>query len=294
MIFQKLMQRAESARMLQRLGVGSRAEVPPRARRALLGGAAERLRATRIGNRLASYAEKAHPSLPFSDVVALLLASAVAGGLAGRALFGGSALAFAGALAGPVALDRFGVRIGVRRTLRLEQQLPDALALQAAALRAGHSIVRSLRVVAGESRPPLRDEVSLTLGDIDIGRSLDESIRRMTKRMPSRDFGLWVTAMQVQRVTGGDLSKVLESLASQIRDRAHMRAEVRALTAQARLSGMVVALAPAAFFLLLSVTARQQMRILYTTPLGLLLLALGISMQVAGFVGIRWILRVKP
>lgn len=292
----RVSRRADASRLLSKLGTSEGAGTSrrgARSERSLLSGPSERFRATAAGGRLASYTAKVHPTIPFSDVVALLLASVVGGGLAGALLFGGGPLVIVAALGGPVVIDRIMVRLGGRRIHRLEQQLPDALALQSAALKAGHSLVRSLRVVGRDSKSPLAEEVALTVSEIDLGRSVEETIQTMSRRLHSRDVALWVTAMQVHRITGGDLSKILEGLASQIRERTHMRSEVRALTAQARLSGLVVAVAPACFFILLSVTARDQMRVLYTTKLGLLFLTLGLVMQAGGFLWIRWLLRPK-
>lgn len=292
----KVSLRAEASRVLAKLGpseTSGASSMLSSSRRSLLLVPSERFRRTPPGAGLASYAERVHPTIPFSDVVALLLASVVGGALAGSLLFRGGPLVVVAALGGPVFLDRIMIRLSGRRTYRLEQQLPDALALQSAALKAGHSLVRSLRVVARESKPPLSDEVFLTVSDVDLGRAVEEAIQKLSRRVQSRDVGLWVTAMQVHRVTGGDLSKILEGLASQIRERSHMKSEVRALTSQARLSGLVVALAPAGFFVLLSITAREQMRVLYTTKLGFLFLASGLLMQAGGFLWIRWLLRTR-
>lgn len=283
----------DAAAVRARLGASSSAALPARERRPLLDGLARALEETRAGARLAAYGARVHPSLPFSDLLALAVAGVIGGGLSGWLLFGGGPLAVLSAIGGPVAVDRVMVRIGGRRALRLEQQLPDALALAASALRAGHSLVRALRVVADETRGPLGDEVRRTIREIDLGRSLDHALAQLDARAGSKDVELWVTAMLVHRQTGGNLASIVDALGDRIRERARLRSEIRALTAQGRLSGIVVAAAPLAFFLLLSVTSREQMAILYSTPLGLLLLAAGLTMEAAGFLWIRFILRIK-
>ncbi len=147
--------------------------------------------------------------------------------------------------------------------------------------------------MAAQTGAPLGHELAETVRAIDLGVPIERALDELTQRSGSRDVELWVTAMQVHRATGGNLTSIVTSLAAQIKERAEMRAEIRALTAQGRLSGMVVAAAPIAFFLLLSVTAKEQMAVLYSTPTGLMLLAAGIALEAAGFLWIRWILRIK-
>jgi tight adherence protein B len=259
----------------------------------LLAALATAVSKTKLGAKLHAHASRNHASRPFSDVLALWTCGALAGILSGWIFFGGGPLSIVLAAAGPLVTDRLMIRAGGRRTARIEQQLPEAFSLQSAALRAGNSMTATLGILAKEIPSPLREELAMTMCEIEIGQDLDDGLGRMAERVGSRDVNLWVTAMAVHRRTGGSLSKVLESLAGRIRERTQMRAEIRALTAQGRLSGLVVAAAPIGFFLLLSATSRSQMRILYTTPLGILVLAIGVTFQVAGFFWIRRILRIR-
>jgi tight adherence protein B len=288
--------RSEAVRILARLGPPEgRTKIKRlRERRALLAGFAERVRATQIGARLAEYVVRVHPQLEFSDAIAIAGAAVLGGFLAATLLFGGGPLVFVFAALSPVVADRILVRAGGRRAARIETQLPDALALQASALRAGKSTVRSLKILADETPDPLGEEIRLTVRDIDLGGALDQTLERFVSRVVSRDVELWITAMLVHRVTGGNLATILDSLAERLRERAHIRAEIRALTAQGRLSGLVVAVAPLAFFVLLSATSREQMQILYTTPTGIVLLIAGLGLIGAGFAWIRWLLRIRP
>lgn len=288
---------ADVARSIGRLGAGRqvlpRASVGKRPRRVLLAGIAERMGSTRLGGRLAAHAERVHPARSFSDMLAIWISGAVGGGLAAGVLFRSTPLVVALTFAGPLIADRLMIRLGGRRTARLEQQLPEAFAKQASALRAGHSTSASIRMLSIEMPSPLGDELAAIVREMDLGRGLDHCLARLAERVGSRDVNLWVTAVTVHNQTGGNLSKMLESLSANIRERVQMRAEIRALTAQGRLSGLVVALAPLGFFLLLSATSREQMKVLYTTRIGLVILALGVVMQFAGFLWIRHIMRIK-
>lgn len=262
-------------------------------RRSLLEPLVTRFSGTKGGGRFFSYVAENHPSTSASDALALALCGIIGGGLAGWLLLGAGPLVILAAAIGPLVVDRILLQLGGRRTAKLEAQLPEAFALQASALRAGHSTTRSLRLLAEELKAPLNEEMARTVKELDVGHPLETALSSLVTRTGSRDLQLWVTAMLVHRQTGGNLSAILDSLARRIRERAQMRGEVRALTAQARMSGLVVALAPLGFFLLLSATSRDQMQVLYSTPAGLVVLATGLAMQLAGFLWIRKILAVR-
>jgi len=264
-------------------------------RRPWLKGLADAISRTGPGRRLAAYATASHPAMPFAEVVTIGLAAILAGGLAGVVLFPAGPLPLLGALFGPVIADRVLIRLGGVRSGRLEKQLPEALALQAAALRAGNSLTQSLRLVCADlkAKSGLADELARTLAEVDLGASLDQALIHLSGRSGSVDVGLWVTAMLVHRVTGGNLASIIDSLSGRIRDRLNLRGEIKAMTAQGRMSGLVVALAPIAFLLILSATSRRQMEMLYKTPAGWGLLGLGLTMDALGFLWIRSILKVK-
>jgi tight adherence protein B len=287
----RLRRRSEAASVYRRLGAGLRLGDRPRA--PLLEGVASRVEATSWGRYLAQHAARSYPGIVFSDALAWLVSGSIAGALVGWLLFGGGPPAVLSALAGPVVVDRALARHEGRRARRREHQLPEALFVQSAALRAGNSLVSSLRAVAGDVSEPLSGEISDVLRELDLGVSLDAALESMVARIGGRDVDLWVTAMLVHRQTGGNLAGVSEALAARMRERADMRAELRTLTAQGRLSGVVVAVAPLVFFAVLSVTSREQMAVLYSTPLGLVLLMTGLAMEVLGFLWIRRILRIK-
>lgn len=264
-----------------------------KARRPMLSGLGERIARTQRGAVVSRWVASRHPAIAFSDAIAAGAAGGLAGGLVGSLVFGGGAMTLLGASLGPVAVDRLALRWGDRRVARLEQQLPDALLVQAAALRAGHSILRSLRAVSEEIPSPLREEIATTVRELDLGASIEDALEHLRTRAGGKDLELWVTSMLVHKMTGGNLAQSVEDLASRIRARLHLRGEVRALTAQGRLSGAVVAAAPLAFFAILSITSKEQMDVLFTTPLGLTVLVIGVAMELIGFVWIRRILRVK-
>lgn len=263
-------------------------------RRALLESTAARFAETRAGRALANYAARAHPVVPFSDVFAISAAGLLLGAMVGILLFPIGPLPLLSALAGPLIADRIYIHKNGKRIARIEKELPESLALQAAALRAGNSLIGSLRILAAEPRPPLSDEIARTVSEMDLGRSPESALRQLSVRTASPDVDLWVTAMLVHRTTGGNLTVVVDNLARRVRERLQLRGEIRALTAQGRMSGIVVAAAPLGFLVLMSLTSRDQMQLLYQTRTGWFFLAVGLLMEAAGFLWIRAILKVKP
>ena len=121
---------------------------------------------------------------------------------------------------------------------------------------------------------------------------VEEALEQFAARTSSRDMDLWVDAMLIHRQTGGSLARVVESLASRVTQRINLRSEIRALTAQGRMSGLVVSAAPLVFFLVLSIGSREQMEVLYTTPLGWVILIAGLTMNALGLLWIKLVLRI--
>ncbi len=283
----------QAGRMLDRLGVAAREEVRRAPGGPLLEGWAAKVASQPWGARLKSRTAAQHPGVPFSDVLAVGFASCLAGGLFGMLMFGGALASGLAAVGTPYALNRFFRRLHGSRAARIEKQLPEALALQAGALRAGQSLSRSLRILAEETKAPLKEELERMLQEVELGWPVDEALERFSTRIPSKDLDMWVTAMLVHRQTGGNLAGVIDSSSQRVAQRLQLRSEVRAMTAQGRLSGLVVAVAPVAFFLLLSVGSREQMEFLYSTPFGLAILASGLTMNGLGMLWIRQVLRIR-
>jgi tight adherence protein B len=131
------------------------------------------------------------------------------------------------------------------------------------------------------------------LGEVDFGRPLEQALERFATRIPSKDIDMWVTAMLVHRQTGGNLAGVMDASAQRVSQRLQLRSEIKAMTAQGRLSGLVVAIAPLLFFFLLSIGSREQMEFLFTSALGLTILIAGLAMNVVGMLWIRHALRIR-
>ncbi|HEY3369005.1 MAG TPA: type II secretion system F family protein [Symbiobacteriaceae bacterium] len=167
------------------------------------------------------------------------------------------------------------------------QQLPDALAMIANALRSGYSFLQAMDVVSREMPAPICKEFGIVLREARVNIPLEESLTNLVRRVKSPDLDLVVTAVLVQRQVGGNLSEVLDKISGTIRDRIKLHGEIRALTAQGRFSGYVVSLLPLGLGLLMQLMSPGYMKPLFTTPVGYALLGAGAVSQIIGILIIR-------
>jgi tight adherence protein B len=181
-------------------------------------------------------------------------------------------------------------RDGARRA-RLEAQLVPALRMMASALESGYSVQQALERVARDGSAPIAEEFGQVTRAVELGTPLDTALGRLATR--GEDFEFFATIVAVQHRVGGDLPSLLGSLANSIQDRLTIRAEVGALTAQARYSGWVLSALPFAvlgWMLLVSPTYASP---LFGTDLGRVMLIFGSLLLIAGLVTIRSISRVE-
>lgn len=155
-----------------------------------------------------------------------------------------------------------------RRLAKLVQQLPDGLTMMSGALRAGASLQMSLDLVVKESPAPLSQEFSILLREQRVGLALDDSLRAMAGRLKIEEVDLFVSALTIAKEVGGNLSDILERLASTLRAKAAMEGKIRALTSQGKLQGLIVGLLPIFLAGVLYVMDPEAMLPLFTTLYG--------------------------
>lgn len=182
---------------------------------------------------------------------------------------------------------------GQERSRQIGQNLPDALNSIANALRSGFSLLQSLEATAKQTPGALGQEFERTLSEARVGVPIDEALQNMSRRAHSPDLELVVTAIQIQRQVGGNLAEVLDRIQSTIRDRVRLQGEVRALTAQGRLSSFIVGLMPVGLLGIMLALSPTFVTPLFTTPTGHLLLILATILEVMGFVFLRRIVRIE-
>jgi tight adherence protein B len=172
-------------------------------------------------------------------------------------------------------------------------QLPEALELVARALRAGHSLAAGLHVVAEEMPAPVADEFNRVYEEQNLGIPIEEALKSMCERVPNLDLRFFVTSVCIQRTTGGDLAEILDKIGYVIRERFRILGQVKALTAEGRLSGVILIALPFLLFLIMLHIKYDYVEKLWTHELGIKMSIYALLMQLAGALMIRKIVNIK-
>jgi tight adherence protein B len=183
-----------------------------------------------------------------------------------------------------------------RRSVRLkkfEEQFPEALDLLARAIRAGHALQTALGMAAEEMPDPVGPEFKKTFDQQNFGLPLRDALNEMAARVGVLDVRFFVTAVLIQRDTGGNLSEILENLAHVVRERFKIRRQVRVHTAHGRFTGYVLLALPAALAIALSFINPEHMQTLFRERVGQLMLIGAIVMQTIGFIWIRQVIKIE-
>jgi tight adherence protein B len=180
-----------------------------------------------------------------------------------------------------------------KRFLKFEQELPGALDLMVNGLRGGHSLVSVLGLVAREIPEPIGPEFRICFDEQNYGLELRTALDNLAVRVPLQDVRIIVTAILIQKETGGNLAEVLEKCAQIIRERFRLKKEIRTRTAQGRLTGWILSFLPAALTFLLYLLNPDVISLLWKRPMGLKMMYSGLVMMVIGALIIRKIVRVR-
>lgn len=179
-----------------------------------------------------------------------------------------------------------------KRRAAFTEQLSDCLTTVANALRAGYSFQQAVDVVAKEMEPPISVEFNRVSNDVSMGINLDDALEQMAKRVESSDFDLVVTAVLIQREIGGNLAQVLDSISDTIIERIRMKREIQALTAQGRLSAVVLLLLPFFVGAFMYIFNHDQFILLLEEPSGQIALAVSLVLEVIGIFIIKKIIDI--
>jgi tight adherence protein B len=162
-----------------------------------------------------------------------------------------------------------------RRRLRaFNRRLPDTLSLLSNALKAGLSLPQAIEAVARNSVPPISDELSRAIREMNLGSAVPQALGNMVRRVGSEDLDLIVTAISIQATVGGNLARILDGISHTIRQRVQVKSQISALTAQARASGWIITLLPFIVAALLDVITPTYFRVMFTDTGGRVLLVL--------------------
>jgi tight adherence protein B len=200
-----------------------------------------------------------------------------------------------GAVAGAIGIYAPCVWLSRKRSKRqrlLAEQLPEALDFLSRILKAGHSLSTGLQMMADELPQPLAGEFRRAYDQHSLGSPMDECLKETAKRIESTDFAFFVTAVLIQRQTGGDLSEVLNNISGMIRQRIRLQQHVKAKTAEGRFTGYILSAFPAVMFVVAYMLNPEYAGVLIKTSLGLTLLGTAFGLQMMGLYFIKKITTV--
>jgi tight adherence protein B len=179
------------------------------------------------------------------------------------------------------------------RLKKFEERFPEALDLMSRAIRAGHAFQTALGMVGDELPEPVGPEFKKTFDQQNYGLPLRDALNELSERVAILDVRFFVTAVLIQRETGGNLSEILDNLAHVVRERFKIRRQIRVHTAHGRFTGYVLLALPAALAVALSFINPEHMQLLFKEHMGQMMLGGAIVMQAVGFIWIRQIIKIE-
>lgn len=176
---------------------------------------------------------------------------------------------------------------------KINEQLADALEMIAGSIKTGYSFLRALEVASKEMSNPISKELSKIVKEVKIGLTIEQAFKNMMERIPIKDLELLVTAIVLQKQTGGNLVEIFDNIADTIRERISLKREVKTITSQGVLSGWIIALLPVFIVLTLMVLNPSYISALFTNTLGIFFLITAVFNEIAGVIIIRRIVNIE-
>jgi tight adherence protein B len=220
------------------------------------------------------------------------LGGVLAGGFVGLRLLGPVGVV-AGAAAGWAAPSIHRRGRERRRGESLERQLAEVVETAALAVRSGLSVMQALEFSAGEVGPPMDEVLLRLLDERRLGVPLDQCLRRFGDTIDTDDVRLFVLILSIHQRSGGNVARALEEVSNAVHHRVAVRRELRALTAQGRVSGGILGALPIAFFLVLAASSQRDLAPVYRSAAGIAMLAVGLALEGVAYLWIRRLLRVR-
>jgi len=253
----------------------------------------DRLIKTSAGSWLSTLIEQSGVAVGPGTVVMLSVLAGVGVGLV--------TMLFAPAWQFAVMAGAFGLTLPIlwlkimrgKRMRKFEEQFPEALDLLSRAIRAGHAFQSAMGMVADELPAPVGVEFKKSFEQQNYGLPLKEALNGLSERMPLMDVRFFVTAVAIQRETGGNLAEILDNLAHVVRERFKILRQVRVHTAHGRFTGYVLLGLPAALAVALMFISPDHMRTLFTVKMGQTMVMGAIVMQTLGFIWIRKVIKIE-
>jgi tight adherence protein B len=246
-----------------------------------------------VGSRLARLIEQSGVRTTPSAIVMMSLVVGGAVGLATSVFVAQPLAAPAAAMVAAFLPCLHLMRRKSKRMKRFEEQFPEALDMLSRAIRAGHAFQTAMGMVADELPDPVGPEFKKTFDQQNYGLPLKEALNELSDRLKSLDVRFFVTAVLIQRETGGNLAEILDNLAHVVRERFKILRQVRVHTAHGRFTGYVLLALPAALAVALSFINPEHMNLLFRERMGQMMLIGAIVMQTIGYVWIRQVIKIE-
>nr|WP_320025959.1 type II secretion system F family protein [uncultured Acetobacterium sp.] len=180
-----------------------------------------------------------------------------------------------------------------KRVELFEQQLIDAISIMSSCLKAGLTFQQALISISTEMPNPISEEFGRVVKELKLGSSIETSLTRLSEKIGSQNFMMIVSAILIQRQTGGNLSEILTNISGTIKERFKIKNEIKVLTATARTSGLVVGLMPVGIIFVFMLFNPEYVTIFFKSNLGIAMIVIAIFMEVIGYLVIRKIVNIK-
>jgi len=180
-----------------------------------------------------------------------------------------------------------------KRIERIERQFPEALDLMGRAMRAGHAFPSAVKMVAEEMAEPLGRDFRILFDEMNYGVPTNEALAHLAERVPVPDVSYFVVAVMIQRESGGNLAELLDKIAIIVRDRLKLLGDVRTLSAEGRLSAIILTALPFGVGLVVNIVNPEFMAVLFTDPAGLRMVGVALFMMLSGILWMRSIIRIR-
>ncbi len=180
-----------------------------------------------------------------------------------------------------------------KRQQLFNTQLSEALIVMGNCIKSGYSFQQAMESVAKDMQPPLSNEFSIVLREMRFGVGLEEALNHMVERTENPDLGLLVSAVVTSSQVGANMTDILDNISATIKDRIKIRDEVRVLTAQGRMSGLIIGLLPVVIALMLMLMNPSFIKAFFDDVLGKIMLAVGVVLEIIGFLAVRKVVDIK-
>jgi len=179
------------------------------------------------------------------------------------------------------------------RSTKISQQLVDLLGLVSNSLKSGYGLMQSFEFAAKQMQPPIALEIRRMLRESNLGMSAEDALNALGDRIDSSDMDMVLTAINIQRTVGGNLAEILDKVASTMRERERIRGEIATLTAQQKMTGIVIGGLPVFMFAIFMVMNPDYMGLLFTEPVGNAILGVAIGLEILGYFSMSRIMAIE-